>query len=143
LPYSSMKWALSQPPSVLGMWEAFNEMFQLGHSLGDEKYMIDTWPHLLARHVLTQELDDYILAVHEELKYAVDTRFGTDTENWATLDLLDTIRMVVNQVGSRFAVGLPLCKSIGVIGHITYVALLTVSRLRSRRGISEAPNVCN
>ncbi|KAN0083593.1 hypothetical protein V8E54_002681 [Elaphomyces granulatus] len=110
LPYSSMKWALSQPPSVLGMWEAFNEMFQLGHSLGDEKYMIDTWPHLLARHVLTQELDEYILAVHEELKHAVDTRFGTDTENWTTLDLLDTIRMVVNQVGSRFAVGLPLCR---------------------------------
>jgi hypothetical protein len=122
------------------MWEAFNEMFQLGHSLGDEKYMIDTWPHLLARHVLTQELDEYILAVHEELKHAVDTRFGTDTENWTTLDLLDTIRMVVNQVGSRFAVGLPLCKP---IDHITHVALLTLSHFRPRRGVSEAPNVCN
>lgn len=93
------------------MWEAFNEMFQLGHSLGDEKYMIDTWPHLLARHVLTQELDDYILPVNEELKLAIDNQFGSDTENWKTLDLLDTMRMVVNQAGSRFAVGSSLCKS--------------------------------
>lgn len=104
-----MKWALSQPSTILGMWEAFNEMFQLGHSLGDEKYMVDTWPHLLARHVLTQELDDYILPIHEELQLAIDTHLGLDTENWRTLDLLDTMRMIVNQTGSRFAVGLPLC----------------------------------
>ncbi|KAL0938263.1 cytochrome p450 [Colletotrichum truncatum] len=110
LPHSSMKWALSQPASILGMWEAFNEMFQLGHSLGDEKYMVDTWPHLLARHILTQELEDYILPVHEELQLAIDTHLGVDTENWKTLDLLDTMRMIVNQTGSRFAVGLPLCR---------------------------------
>lgn len=110
LPYSSMKWVLSQPANVLGMWEAFNEMFQLSHSLGDEKYMIDTWPHLLARHVLTQELDDYILPVYGELKEAIDKGFGNDTENWQSLDLLDTMRMVINQAGSRFAVGETLCK---------------------------------
>lgn len=110
LPHSSMKWVLSQPASVMGMWEAFNEMFQLGYSLGDEKYMIDTWPHLLARHVLTQELDEYILPVHEELKLAIDTQLGHDKENWRTVDLLTCMRMIINQAGSRFAVGLPLCK---------------------------------
>lgn len=109
LPHSSMRWALSQPAKVLGMWDAFSDMFQLSHSLGDVKYMIDTWPHMLSRHVLTQELDDHIMGVHEEVQVAVDTWLGEDTENWQTFDLLDTLRMIINQMGTRFTVGLPLC----------------------------------
>lgn len=109
LPHSAMKWVLSQPASVMGMWEAFNEMFQLGHSLGDEKYMVDTWPHLLARHVLTQDLEDYIMPVHDELQRAIDENLGMDEENWTAVDLLQTMRMIVNQTGSRFAVGETLC----------------------------------
>jgi hypothetical protein len=93
------------------MWDAFNEMFQLSHSLGDEKYMIDTWPHLLARRVLTQELDDHLMAVHEELQAAMDTNLGMDTENWKTLNVLETVRMIVGQASSRFNVGLPLCRN--------------------------------
>jgi hypothetical protein len=105
-----MKWALSQPSRVLGMWEAFSEMFQLGHSLGHDKYMLDTWPHLLSRHVLTQELDDHLWDIYEELQVAMEANLGDDTENWKTCDALDTVRMIVNQTGSRFTVGLPLCK---------------------------------
>lgn len=105
-----MKWVLSQPAKVLGMWEAFAEMFQLQHSLGNDKFMLDTWPHLLSRHVLTQELDDHLMAVHEEVKVAIDTYMGHDTE-WKTLDLLDTVRMIITQTGSRFTVGLPLCRN--------------------------------
>jgi cytochrome P450 len=106
-----MKWALSQPSRVLGMWEAFSEMFQLGHSLGHDKYMLDTWPHLLSRHVLTQELDDHLWDIYEELQVAMEANLGNDTENWKTCDALDTVRMIVNQTGSRFTVGLPLCRN--------------------------------
>lgn len=111
LPHSSMKWAMSQPARVLGMWDAFQEMFQLGHSLGDEKYMIDTWPHMLARRVLTQELDDHLMSIHDELAVAIDTHLGTDTENWTALNLLDTVRLVIGQTGSRFTVGSSLCRN--------------------------------
>lgn len=61
--------------------------------------------------MLTQELEDYILPVYGELKEAIDKGFGNDTENWKTLDLLETVRMVINQAGSRFAVGANLCKA--------------------------------
>lgn len=111
LPHSSMQWLLSQPSSVLGMWEAFNEMFQLGHSLGHEKYMLDTWAVDVARHVLTQDLESFIEPVREELQFAIDSLIGMQTENWRTLDLLDTMRMLINRAGSRFVVGLPLCES--------------------------------
>lgn len=110
LPHTSMKWALSQPARVLGMWDAFSEMFQLGHSLGDEKYMLDTWPHLLSRQVLTRELDDHLMAIREELQVAIDAHLGHDVENWSRADMLATVRSIITQTGSRFAVGLPLCK---------------------------------
>jgi hypothetical protein len=92
------------------MWDAFSEMFQLGHSLGDEKYMTDTWPHMLSRQVLTHELDDHMMAVHEEVQVAVDRWLGQDMENWQETDLLDAMRMMITQVGSRFTIGLPLCR---------------------------------
>lgn len=92
------------------MWEAFNEMFQLGHSLGHEKYMLDTWTVDVSRKVLTQDLEDVIGPVWEELQLAVDRYLGMDTENWQTLDLLETVRNVINRASGRFVVGLGLCK---------------------------------
>ncbi|KAL1850214.1 hypothetical protein Daus18300_013014 [Diaporthe australafricana] len=115
LPHSSIKWLLSQPSSVLGMWEAFNEMFQLGHSLGHEKYMLDTWAVDVARHVLTKDLDTFIEPVREEMQLAVDELLRADTENWQTVDLLDTMRMIINRVGSRFVVGKSLCRDEGYL----------------------------
>lgn len=91
------------------MWEAFNEMFQLGHSLGHEKYMLDTWTVDVSRKVLTQDLEQFIDPVWEELQLAVDEYLGIDSENWVTLDLLETIRKVINRASGRFAVGLSLC----------------------------------
>ncbi|KAF7540433.1 hypothetical protein G7054_g1344 [Neopestalotiopsis clavispora] len=111
LPHSSIKWVLSQPANVLGMWEAFNEMFQLGHSLGHEKYMLDTWTVDVSRKVLTQDLEQFIDPVWEELQLAVDEYLGVDSENWVTLDLLETIRKVINRASGRFAVGLSLCRN--------------------------------
>ncbi|KAF4125493.1 Cytochrome P450 [Geosmithia morbida] len=111
LPHSSLKWAISQPSRVLGMWDAFSEMFQLGHSLGDEKYMLDIWPHMLSRQVLTRELDDHLMDVHDELHYAMETRLGGDTQSWSERELLDTIRLIITQVGSRFTVGKTLCRN--------------------------------
>ncbi|KAK2603566.1 hypothetical protein QQS21_004246 [Conoideocrella luteorostrata] len=112
---NSIKWMLSQPNGVLGMWEAFNEMFQLSHSLGHEKYMLDTWAVDVSRRALTQELEDFIEPVQEELQLAVDSLLGMDTDNWKAVDLMDTMRMIINRTGGRFAVGLPLCRDEGYL----------------------------
>ncbi|KAK2615035.1 hypothetical protein N8I77_001814 [Diaporthe amygdali] len=97
------------------MWEAFNEMFQLGHSLGHEKYMLDTWAVDVARHVLTKDLETFVEPVREEIQLAIDALLGLDTENWQTVDLLDTMRMIINRAGCRFVVGVPLCRDEGYL----------------------------
>lgn len=86
-------------------------MFQLGHSLGHDKYMTDTWSHYLARHVLTQELDDHLIDIHDELLVALETHLGSDAEEWKTLNLVDTVRILINQTASRFTIGQELCRN--------------------------------
>lgn len=110
LPNSSIKWMLSQPPHVLGMWEAFNEMFQLSHSLGYEKNILNTWAVDVARHAPTKNLETFIEPVREELELAIDALLGMNTEHWLTVNLFDTMRLIINRTGSLFSVGIPLCK---------------------------------
>lgn len=71
--------------------------------------MLNTWAVDVARHVLTKDLEIFVEPVREELEFAVDLLLGIDKENWRTVDLLDTMRTVINRAGSRFVVGLPLC----------------------------------
>ncbi|KAG6361653.1 hypothetical protein INS49_009880 [Diaporthe citri] len=85
-------------------------MFQLGHSLGHEKYMLDTWAVDVARHVLTKDLETFIKPFQEEIQHATDLLLGADTENWKTVDLLDTMRTIINRAGCRFVVGKHLCR---------------------------------
>jgi hypothetical protein len=54
-------------------------------------------------------------ALDDELGVAFEKYFGTDEQNWKTIDLLETARMVVAQAVSRFTVGLPLCMFIKLI----------------------------
>lgn len=91
------------------MWEGFNEVFQLRHSLGHEKYMLDTWAVDVSRRVMTQDLEEFIDPMREELELAINSILGMDTEAWKPLDLKDTMRTIINRSASRFVVGLPLC----------------------------------
>ncbi|CAI6099014.1 unnamed protein product [Clonostachys chloroleuca] len=115
LPHKSIKWFMSQPKEVLGMWEGFNEVFQLRHSLGHEKYMLDTWAVDVSRRVMTQDLEEFIDPMREELELAINSILGMDTETWKPLDLKDTMRTIINRSASRFVVGLPLCRDDGYL----------------------------
>jgi hypothetical protein len=105
-----MRWALSQPENVLGNTAAFVEMDQLQYSLGHTRYVADAWQANLVRDEMNSVLENIVEAMNEELKCAFDKRFGTDEENWTTIDLIPTVQLLVAQAASRFTVGMPLCR---------------------------------
>ncbi|KAM6513676.1 hypothetical protein FALCPG4_016050 [Fusarium falciforme] len=105
-----MRWVLAQPDTKLDVAHAFAEVDQVKWSLGHEKYVIDPWQGMLVKTELNSMLENICSALNNELKYAFDVHFGTDTENWKEIDLLPTVRQVVAQAASRFTVGLPLCR---------------------------------
>jgi hypothetical protein len=77
--------------------------------------ILDAWQGLLVKTELNAIFENIMPALYDDLGVAFYKYFGTDEQNWKTIDLLETARMVVAQAGSRFTVGLPLCMFIRFI----------------------------
>jgi hypothetical protein len=69
-----------QPASTLSVSAAFAEIDQATYNLGDEHYILDPWQGLLVRRDLIAVLESITVGLSSELKYALETRWGTDTE---------------------------------------------------------------
>ncbi|KAK3318107.1 cytochrome P450 [Apodospora peruviana] len=110
LPHSSMKWALSQPDTKLSSYHAIVELNQVMHSLGHSRFIEDPWQGHLVRTKLFNAFESMAADVGDELTHALDMHFGTDTERWNEIDLVETLNKVTAQIAGRFTVGLPLCR---------------------------------
>ncbi|KAL4781964.1 cytochrome P450 [Aspergillus varians] len=111
LPPSSMPWVMKQPETDLSVSDAFLDLDQADYSLGHSKYIGDAWQGLLVKTEMNVVLENIVAAMNDELGVAFDKYLGTGEETWKTIDLLETARMVVAQAGSRFTIGLPLCRN--------------------------------
>lgn len=105
-----MQWVLARPENELSHAGAILEVVQLKYGLGHERYKADPWPGMLVKTEINSMLEGVCADMGDELTHAFDRYFGSDTESWKEIDLLETIRLVVAQAASRFTVGLPLCK---------------------------------
>lgn len=110
MPSKSIKWLVSQPDSIMSASEAFVEIDQIVHSMGDAKLISDAWQALIIKQDMNRVLESICAAMNDELAHIFDDQFGTDTDNWKEIDLLPTMSTVIAAAASRFSVGLPLCK---------------------------------
>ncbi|KPM43041.1 hypothetical protein AK830_g3501 [Neonectria ditissima] len=111
MPPSSMGWVIAQPDAVLSTAEAFADIDQFEWSLGSRDIVLDAWPGFVVKRDMNRVLEATCAAMNNELQFAFDQRFGTDTKNWREIDLLPTIQLIVAQLSGRFTVGLPLCRN--------------------------------
>ena len=108
---TSLRWITSQPEHVLSAFESFRELDQLKSHTRSEKPVMDPWHGMIVRRDMSRTLERLALVLNDEMKCAVDTRFGINTEDWTEVTLYDTMKYVVARGSSRFTVGLPLCKN--------------------------------
>ena len=109
IPTNSMRWLAGLPETVCSAYEAFVEIDQVTSDLPHDRFARDPWAGNLVRKDINAILETIVAGLNDELQFAFDTRFGTDTEEWRDIPVLDTMKMVVAQASSRFTVGLPLC----------------------------------
>jgi hypothetical protein len=109
LPPNYISWAIAQPENVFNPQEAYRELNSISFVLGDDKHMLDTWPGTLVKTELIKRLDWILPAIQDEIGRAIDVRFGVDSTKWVEIPL-DTVRMVVAQIATRYNVGTELCK---------------------------------
>jgi tenellin biosynthesis cytochrome P450 monooxygenase len=106
-----MKWVLSQPDGMFSAYDAIVELNQVMYSLGHSRFIGDPWQGHLVRTKLYNALEGMTADLSDELSYALDEYFGTDSDNWTEIDLVETLNHVTAQLAGRFTVGLPLCMS--------------------------------
>ncbi|RGP76850.1 ent-kaurene oxidase [Fusarium longipes] len=111
LPQSQMKWVMSQPDHVLDQGKAFAEIDQIVWGLGHDKYVVDAWQGMIVKTEMNKVIEVIADSMKDELREVFDEQFGTDTENWKTIDLTPAVKMIVAQAASRFTVGEPLCRN--------------------------------
>lgn len=110
MPHKDLAWVLAQPPNIISIRHAYNDINGIKRSLGSSKYMLDNWQGMLVSKELNKVLDGIVLSLNDELKYVLESRLGRDTVDWKVLDLQQTVQMMIVQATSRFHVGKPLCK---------------------------------
>ncbi|OJD24152.1 hypothetical protein ACJ73_04487 [Blastomyces percursus] len=111
MPHKDLAWVLAQPPNIISIRHAYNDINGIKRSLGSSKYMLDNWQGMLVSKELNKVLDGIVLALNDELKFVLESRLGRDPTNWKILDLQQTVQLMIVQATSRFHVGKPLCRN--------------------------------
>jgi hypothetical protein len=75
------------------------------------KYVTDCYPAMYVKRDMTANAERIAMSIADELKPAFDARFGSCTDIWKEVNVLNSMKLVVAQYSSRFTVGLPLCRS--------------------------------
>ncbi|KAM0287015.1 hypothetical protein ACHAQH_000700 [Verticillium albo-atrum] len=109
LPPSALRWMLSLPDNTISAVHAFAELDQLTHTLGDDRFVLDSWNGLVVKRDMNAVLDSVVTALNDELSVAFDEQFGTDTEGWREIDLKKVMPLIISQAAGRYTMGLPLC----------------------------------
>ncbi|KAI1814156.1 cytochrome P450 [Poronia punctata] len=105
LPPSALKWLQRQPEHLVSASHAQVETIQPFYAFGDDKFVDDPWAGLLIKTDLNLVLENVCAAMNDELAVAIDSHFGTDTDNWREIDLMFAVRMIIAQASSRFTLG--------------------------------------
>lgn len=104
LPPSSLQWLCKQPDHVVSSMEAQIDGIQLHHSLG-HKFAYDPWGGMMVKSDLNSALETVCAVMNDELRFAFDAVFGSDTEEWKEIDLFPACRIIGGRATLRFTLG--------------------------------------
>jgi hypothetical protein len=111
VPASYVKWMAEQPQDVLSACKYNREVVQTDYTLLDPTLARNPLHDPVIRRDLTRNLGSLVPDVEEELQFAVDKFWGSDTENWTEVGVFDTMMQIVARTSNRIFVGQPLCTS--------------------------------
>jgi Cytochrome P450 len=108
VPRSQTAWLLEFPDRILSAKAAHADSLHSKYQFfgDDDQFPIRTMHKHLARN-----LPALIPGIQEEVRGAIDATFGTDTENWTSLNLWEAWLGVIPRVTNRVAVGVPTCRN--------------------------------
>ncbi|KAK3503414.1 cytochrome P450 [Neurospora crassa] len=108
IPQEQVAWMLEQPETVASTQESHKDVLFGTYNFFN---VDDHFPTKVMHKHLARNLVTLLPDIQEEVAESIDIAFGTDTENWTTLNLWEALLAIVPRVMNRLAVGLPLCRN--------------------------------
>ncbi|KAK0629045.1 cytochrome P450 [Bombardia bombarda] len=112
VPRSQAAWMLELPDRVLSTSQAHNDVLYNDYQFfgTDDQFPIRTMHKHLARN-----LPALIPQIQHEIHASIDAVFGSNTEEWTTLNLWDAWLAIVPRVTNTILVGAPTCRHKGFL----------------------------
>jgi len=113
LPPTEIPWFHEQSDVDLSGHVQQLNSFQLKYTLMDPRIVEDNLPiheHLI-HTALTRQTNNLLPSMADEVARSVDAIWGTDTENFKELCLMEEMQSIVAQVVNRVFVGSPMCSN--------------------------------
>lgn len=119
MPRSQLQWMFDQPDNVLSTREAHYDILQGAYSFVNPIILKDPYHEHVAHRNLVRNLNAIIPGIEEEVPKAVVDIYGTDTENWKTVDVMDSFMKMIPILTNRMLVGESLCRQRKYIDTVT------------------------
>ena len=110
VPKDQMQWMFDQPDTVLSTSEAHYDFLQGAYAFVDPFILKDPYHEHVIHKCLVRNLNAILPELDDEVPYAVEDVFGSDTENWRTVEVLSSFMRMIPGLTNRMIIGKPLCR---------------------------------
>lgn len=109
MPRSQMTWMFDQPDTILSTSEAHYEFLQGDYCFVKPIILRDPYHEHVVHKNLVRNLNAIIPDLEEEVPASVQATYGTDTEGWKKVEVMDSFMRMVPRLTNRMLVGPKLC----------------------------------
>ncbi|KIM94803.1 hypothetical protein OIDMADRAFT_135336 [Oidiodendron maius Zn] len=119
IPSTEINWYLDQPDSDINTRDHLADAFQLHWTLTDPRLVEDDRPihHQLISTKLTREINNLLPVLAGDIPSSLSDAWGTDTENFKEICLMDDLPHVVGRVVNLAFVGSPTCYNNAMVNN--------------------------
>jgi cytochrome P450 len=110
MPRSQMSWMFDQPDSVLSTSEAHYDVLQGEYTFVEPIILKQPYHEHIIHRNLFRNLNAIIPDMEEEIPLAIAATYGTDTEKYTTVDVLNSFMKMIPSLTNRMLVGPKLCR---------------------------------
>lgn len=110
VPQSQMSWMLDQPDHVLSTSEAHYDLLLGDYSFVDPIILKDPYHEHVIHKNLIRNLNAILPELEDEVPHAVGEIYGMDTEQWKTLDTMESFMKMIPGLTNRMLLGESVCR---------------------------------
>jgi cytochrome P450 len=109
MPQSQMRWMFDQPDTVLSTSEAHYDSLQGDYSFMSPIILKDPYHEHVLHKNLVRNLNAIIPDLEEEIPRTIAEVYGTNTEEWKKLDVLESFMKMIPVLTNHMLLGESLC----------------------------------